>query len=410
MQFDYDITYIKGCENVIADSLSRCNFPDAASFCTVHFSEPAIHLDRLKEECASDRFLQSLMERIVSGNWSRLSQRERPFKRMAYRLTIDDGVVRYGSKVVPPSSLYNRILSIAHQTHNGVAATLMLIQKDFYWPEMRRTVEQYVHGCETCNAARFRGTATTHRWPTSAKPWSRLHMDWAYHKLGGNILVLVDSTSGWLEAAVCANRTTNSVIDHLRAIFARFGIPATLVTDNAPEFSNEMFTMWLRNQGCTLMHSPEYHPQSNGLAERMVRVIKDGLKCFSPARASFQSFLQRLLFVHRNTAQRDGKTPAQIMINYEVKCPVLAPFTPMQPILYRRNPAAMPEQARYVVRHGANTSLITQENNRVVLAHDNQIASFRRWPTRERRPPSRFPAPEVAASTSGGEDVALANS
>lgn len=413
MQFDYDITYIKGCQNVIADSLSRCNFPDSASVCTVHFSEPAIYLDRLKEECASDPFLQSLMERIIRGNWSRLSQRERPFKRLAYQLTIDEGVVRCGSKIVPPSSLYNRIMGIAHQTHNGVDATLTLIQKDFYWPGMRRTVEQYVHGCASCNCTRFRGTATTHRWPSSDKPWSRLHMDWAYHKLGGNILVLVDSTSGWLEAAVCANRSTSSVINHLRAIFARFGIPTTIVTDNAPEFSNEEMTAWLRNQGCTLMHSPEYHPQSNGLAERMVRVIKDGLKCYSPTRTSFQSYLQRLLFVHRNTAQRNGKTPAQIMIGHEVRCPILAPYAPMQPILYRRNATSTPEQARFIVRHGTNTSLVAQRNNRVVLAHDNQIASFRRWPERQRRPPCRFPATEASgtsAVTSEGEDVALADS
>ena len=104
--------------------------------------------------------------------------------------------------------------------------------------------------------------------------------------------MLVDSSSGWLEAASCSSRHSNNVISFRRTIFARFGVPDTVVTDNAPEFTGQE------------MHSPEYRPQSNGQTERMVRVLKDGLKCFDPGKSSLQSFMQRLLFVHRSTAMR----------------------------------------------------------------------------------------------------------
>ena len=112
-----------------------------------------------------------------------------------------------------------------------------LIQREFFWPSMRSHIETYINSCDTCCRARFRATDTTHRWSKDADPWSRIHIDWAFHRAADNILVIADSSSGWLEAAVYQNRTTATVINQLRACFARFGVPNTVVLDNAPEFT-----------------------------------------------------------------------------------------------------------------------------------------------------------------------------
>ena len=104
---------------------------------------------------------------------------------------------------------------------------------------MRITVESMVRGCEECSKARFSPTNTTHKWPKEEEVCSRIHLDWAYQKKAGNILVLVDSSSGWLEAASCSSRHSNNVNSFLRTIFARFGVQHTVVTDNAPEFTGQ---------------------------------------------------------------------------------------------------------------------------------------------------------------------------
>jgi len=164
---------------------------------------------------------------------------------------------------VPPQSLYRRIFDIAHQTHNGIQSTCRLIEREFFWPNMRAYISDLIRSCQLCRKARFRAPDTTHTWPSESEPWTRVHIDWAQNKYLGNVLVVADAFSGWLEACVCSSRTTSTVIDRLRALFARFGVPRLLVSDNAPEFSCSEFTLWLKAIGCRLLHSPEYRPQSN---------------------------------------------------------------------------------------------------------------------------------------------------
>ena len=162
----------------------------------------------------------------------------------------------------------------------------------------------------------------------------RIQIDWAHLPRVGNILVACDASTGWLEAAFCPNRSTGAVIDHLRAVFARFGVPRLLVSDNAPEFTCAEFRDWLGGVGCRLMHSPEYRPQSNGLAERMVGVIKSSLRFYNPSKSSITAFLHRVLFVHRNTAVRNNSTPAELMLGRPARCPILSHFKPSQRLLY----------------------------------------------------------------------------
>ena len=61
-------------------------------------------------------------------------------------------------------------------------------------------------------------------------------MEWGYVKEQGNILVIADAGSDWIEAFPAGNRTSETVKIYLSQIFARFGIPKTFVSDNGPEF------------------------------------------------------------------------------------------------------------------------------------------------------------------------------
>ena len=74
--------------------------------------------------------------------------------------------------------------------------------------------------------------------------------------------------------------TSSSIIIHLKSIFARFGIPAKMVSDNGPQFSSQEMKKFLENNGFRFRHiktSPHY-PQADGLAERSVNTVKSLLK------------------------------------------------------------------------------------------------------------------------------------
>jgi transposase InsO family protein len=75
------------------------------------------------------------------------------------------------------------------------------------------------------------------------------------------IFIIIDAHSKWIEAICTPNATSTAVIEEL-TIFAQFGIPETVVTDNGTFCQRVFFNNHLT--------STPYHPASNGLAERAV--------------------------------------------------------------------------------------------------------------------------------------------
>ena len=81
----------------------------------------------------------------------------------------------------------------------------------------------------------------------------------------------------------------------LRVIFFRNSIPKALVSDNTPEFCDEDLNLWMEKIGCKPYKTSPYHPQLNGLAERMVQTIKMGLNACFQHKEKMEVFLPRLL-------------------------------------------------------------------------------------------------------------------
>ena len=107
-------------------------------------------------------------------------------------------------------------------------------------------------------------------------------MDWGYVEDQANILVIVDKSSGLIEAFPAGNRTSETVKVYLSQIFARFGIPKILVSNNGPEFVNGELKQLCESLGIKKMESLVHHPRANGLAERAVQTVKRALQACSP--------------------------------------------------------------------------------------------------------------------------------
>ena len=98
--------------------------------------------------------------------------------------------------------------------------------------------------------------------------------------------------------------------------------------------------------------------------------------------------------MHRNSAVRDGKTPAELMINYPVRCPILSHFQPSQELWYKANSSSRAQPVKFLFRKGSNASMITHPKGEAAVAHDNQLTPRLpevRRSTSERRSMQRYP-------------------
>lgn len=94
---------------------------------------------------------------------------------------------------------------------------------------------------------------------------------------GKNYLVIVDYYSRWIEILKLYNKTSDSVIEVLKQLFGRLGIPRQLIADNMP-FSSLKFKEFSNKWNFQIITSSPHYAQSNGLAKRGVSIAKDMLK------------------------------------------------------------------------------------------------------------------------------------
>ena len=87
----------------------------------------------------------------------------------------------------------------------------------------------------------------------------------------------VDAHSKWPEVFEMSQTTTHKTIALLRHLFALYGVPDQIVSDNGPQFVAEDFAVFMKSNGVKHFRCSPYHPASNGAVERFVRTFKQAM-------------------------------------------------------------------------------------------------------------------------------------
>ncbi|KAL5516506.1 hypothetical protein EMCRGX_G001855 [Ephydatia muelleri] len=141
-----------------------------------------------------------------------------------------------------------------------------------WWPGIDKDIEMLVSKCPQCQAARpSPPVAPLQPWSWPTRPWARLHIDYAGPVEGQMLLVVIDAHSKWIEVEVGKDATAEATIQ-----------------------------------------SAPYHPSSNGMAERAVQTVKQGVKKMTTG--TLRDKLARFLFQYRITPQTTtGVSPAELL-------------------------------------------------------------------------------------------------
>ena len=102
-------------------------------------------------------------------------------------------------------------------------------------------------------------------------------------------------------------------------LFARYGVPAQLVSDNGPQLKSDEFEQFLKRNGIKHITSAPYHPATNGLAERCVESFKNGMKSETEVK-SLNIKLARFLLAYRNAPHSTtGEPPSQLFLGRRLR-------------------------------------------------------------------------------------------
>ena len=104
-------------------------------------------------------------------------------------------------------------------------------------------------------------------------PWTKVATDIFLFR-NELYLLIVDYTSRFLVVHKLTSTTPQQVASQMKLIFSEYSWPETIVSDNRPCYSAKTFTKPMTD--CSLNHitSSPYYPQSNGLAEKHVQIVK----------------------------------------------------------------------------------------------------------------------------------------
>ena len=140
-----------------------------------------------------------------------------------------------------PKILRDNVVRLAHEGHEGVVKTKYRLRSKVWWSGMDKDVEKFVQGLPWLSSLL---QVVTHLIRCLVfclqVPLARLQCRFIRTlPTGESILVVFDYYSRFLEVAILKYTTSAKIIEAITPMFARFGVPFSLRTDNGPQFVSE---------------------------------------------------------------------------------------------------------------------------------------------------------------------------
>ncbi|UYV72834.1 K02A2.6-like [Cordylochernes scorpioides] len=235
-------------------------------------------------------------------------------------LTVEQGILLLGTRVVIPRKFRAKIKTELHQGHLGVVKMKALARNFIWWPGIDREIEEITRVCRECNINNHTlKQESVHRWKSAPAPWYRVHLDFAGPFMKRMFLIVIDSYSKWPEVIIMNSTTAGNTIRVLRDLFSRYGISDQVVTDNGPQFVSEEMKYFSKSNGVHHLRSSPYFPATNGLAERFVQTLKRGLK--NMRNEELNKSLANFLFTYRTVPHSSTReAPAVLFLKRMLKC------------------------------------------------------------------------------------------
>ncbi|RVW92647.1 Transposon Ty3-I Gag-Pol polyprotein [Vitis vinifera] len=316
-EFDLQIRYKKGVENVVADHLSRLAISHNSHALPINDDFPEESLMFLVKTPWYAHIANYLVIGEIPREWNAQDGKHFFAKIHAYYWEepflfkyCADQIIR---KCVPEEEQQG-ILNHCHENACGgyfvsQKTAMKVLQSGFTWPSLFKDAHIMCRSCDRCQ--RLGRLTKRNQMPMNPILIVELFDVWGIDFMGpfpmsfGNsyILVGVDYVSKWVEAIPCKQNDHRVVLKFLKEnIFSRFGVPKAIISDGGTHFCNKPFETLLAKYGVKHKVATPYHPQTSGQVELANREIKNILmKVVNSSRKDWSVKLHDSLWAYRTT-------------------------------------------------------------------------------------------------------------
>ena len=224
-------------------------------------------LEEVETATQSNQTVQKVMVAVQTGKW--YDKHIENFTHFRNEFSVHDGLVLRDHRLVVPSSLQHKVVSIAQLSHQGIVKTKECIREKIWFPGIDRLVEDTVKTYIPCQAS-YPGPKTREPivpTPLPSEPWSSLAVDFAGPFSSGNYLT--DEHNRFPEVEIISSTAASTILPRLETIFSRQGIPQAVKTDNGPPFNSQDFANFANEFGFHHHKISPLWPEANGAAETL---------------------------------------------------------------------------------------------------------------------------------------------
>ncbi len=326
-------------EEVEIDSEDELNLADVEGEEDIP-SEVGDEVDELKLTCVKEGGDRDVLIKEVNEDVTLKSLRELA-DRGERGYYWEDGVLvqrcpdfTYGTvvNIVVPKSRRSKIMQLAHDKlghlgHKKVAST---IKRNFVWPLMNCDIRKHCESCLLCqkvNKAGQRKALMIER-PVLSQPFEQIALDLVGPLPKGRggarfVLTAACMATRWPEAVALKSVTAKSVAEAAIEIFSRMGLPYQVLTYRGPQFIGSLAKHVTSMLGIERLHTTAYHPQTNGVLERLHATLEAML---AKAHAEGMDWVRQLpfvLFALRQAPNRTtGFSPYELVYGQHVRTPL----------------------------------------------------------------------------------------